>query len=55
MFDSLGPHGLYSPWNSPDQNTGVGRLSLLQELLIRKGIKGRTPKGYSKQHRKKEE
>ena len=24
------PHGLYSPWNSPDQNTGVGSCSLLQ-------------------------
>ena len=22
------PHGLYSPWNSPGQNTGVGSLSL---------------------------
>ena len=27
MFDSLQPHGLYSPWNSPGQNTGVGSLS----------------------------
>ena len=27
---SLQPHGLYSPWNSPSQNTGVGSLSLLQ-------------------------
>ena len=27
---TLWPHGLYSPWNSPDQNTGVGSLSLLQ-------------------------
>ena len=24
---SLRPHGLYSPWNSPGQNTGVGSLS----------------------------
>ena len=24
MFDSLWPHGLYSPWNSPGQNTWVG-------------------------------
>ena len=24
MSESLQPHGLYSPWNSPDQNTGVG-------------------------------
>ena len=23
MSDSLWPHGLYSPWNSPGQNTGV--------------------------------
>ena len=29
MSDSLGPHGLYSPWHSPGQNTGVGSLSLL--------------------------
>ena len=26
--DSLRPHGLSSPWNSPGQNTGVGSLSL---------------------------
>ena len=25
MSDSLRPHGLYSPRNSPGQNTGVGR------------------------------
>ena len=25
MSDSLQPHGLYSPWNSPGQNTGVGK------------------------------
>ena len=30
MSDSLRPHGLYSPWNSPGQNTGVGSISLLQ-------------------------
>ena len=29
VSDSLGPHGLYSPWNSPGQNTGVGSLSFL--------------------------
>ena len=28
MTDSLRPHGLYSPWNSPGQNTGVSSLSL---------------------------
>ena len=33
MFNSLGPHGLYSPWNSPGQNTGVGRLSLLWRIF----------------------
>ena len=27
MSDSLQPHGLYSTWNSPGQNTGVGRLA----------------------------
>ena len=27
---SLRPHGLYSPWNSPGQNTGVGSRSLLR-------------------------
>ena len=27
------PHGLYSPWNSPDQNTGVGSHSLLHGIL----------------------
>ena len=34
MSDSLQPHGLYiySPWNSPGQNTGVGSFSLLQGL-----------------------
>ena len=33
MSDSLWPHGLYSPWNSPGQNTGVGSLSLLQGIF----------------------
>ena len=32
VSDSLRPHGLYSPWNSPDQNTGVG--SLLQGVFL---------------------
>ena len=27
VFDSLRPHSLYSPWNSPGQNTGVGTFS----------------------------
>ena len=33
VSDSLQPHGLYSPWNSPGQNTGVGRLCLLQGIF----------------------
>ena len=33
LSDSLWPHGLYSPWNSPGQNTGVGSLSLLQGIF----------------------
>ena len=37
MSDSLRPHGLYSPWNSPGQNTGVGSLSLLQETFPTQG------------------
>ena len=28
MSNSLWPHGLYNPWNSPGQNTGVSYLSL---------------------------
>ena len=38
MSDSLQPHGLYSPWNSPGQNTGVGSLSLLQEFFPTQGL-----------------
>ena len=37
MSDSLWPHGLYSPWNSPGQNTVVGGLSLLQEIFPTQG------------------
>ena len=33
MFNSLRPHGLYIPWNSPGKNTGVGGLSLLQGVF----------------------
>ena len=31
--NSLRPHALYSPWNPPGQNTGVGSLSLLQGIF----------------------
>ena len=34
VSDSLRPHGLYSLWNSPGQNTGVGSLSLLQWIFL---------------------
>ena len=34
MSDSLRSHGLYCPWNSPGQNTGVGNLSLLQGIFL---------------------
>ena len=37
MSDSLQPHGLYSPWNSPGQNIGVGSLSLLQGIFPTQG------------------
>ena len=33
ISNSLRPHGLYSPWNSSGQNTGVGGLSLLQGIF----------------------
>ena len=32
------PHGLYSPWNSPGQNTGVGSLSFLQGIFPTQGL-----------------
>ena len=37
MSNSLRPHGLYSPWDFPDQNTGVGSLSLLQGIFSTQG------------------
>ena len=33
LSDSLRLHGLYSSWNSPGQNTGVGSLFLLQGIF----------------------
>ena len=44
--DSLRPHGLYSPWKSPGQNTGVGSLSLLQGDLPNPGIEPRSPTSH---------
>ena len=37
LSDSLQPHGLYSPWNSLGQNTGVDSLSLLQGIFPTQG------------------
>ena len=37
MSNSLQPHGVYSPWNSPGQNTGVGSLSLFQGIFPTQG------------------
>ena len=39
MSNSLQPHRLYNPWNSPCQNTGVGSLSLLQGIFPTQGWK----------------
>ena len=33
MSDSFRPRGLYSPWNSPSQNTREDSLSLLQGIF----------------------
>ena len=37
VSNSLRPYGLYSPWNSLDQNTRVGSLSLLQGIFPTQG------------------
>ena len=37
VSDSLRHHGLYSPWNSPGQKTGMGSLSLLQGIFPTQG------------------
>ena len=37
-MDPLQPHELYSPWNSPVQNTGVGSLSLLKGIFPTQGL-----------------
>ena len=38
MSDSLLPDGLYSLWDSPGQNTGVGSCSLLQGIFPMQGL-----------------
>ena len=43
MSNSLQPHGLYSPWNSPGQNTGVGKPFPSPGDLPNPGIEPRSP------------
>ena len=43
MFNSLWPHGPYSPWSSPGQNTGVGSISLLQGIFPAQGLNSGLP------------
>ena len=43
MPDSLWPHGLYSPWHSPGQNTAEVSLSLLQGIFPTQGSKPGLP------------
>ena len=38
VSNSLWPHELYSPWNSPGQNAGVGNCSLLQGTFPAQGL-----------------
>ena len=43
VYDFLWWRGLYSPWNSPGQNTGVGSLFLLQGIFSTQGSKPGLP------------
>ena len=38
VSNSLPPHGLYSPWNSPGQNTGLGSRFPLQGIFPTQGL-----------------
>ena len=40
MSSSLRPHGLYSTWNSPGQNTGVGHLPFTRGSSQPRDLKG---------------
>ena len=44
LSNPLQPHGLYNPWNSPGQNTGVGSLSLLQGIFTTQGSNPHLPR-----------
>ena len=43
VSDSLRPHGPYSPWSSPDQNTGVGKPFPSPGYLPHPSIEPRCP------------
>ena len=43
VWHSLQPCGLYSPWNSPGQNTGVDSHSLLQGIFPTQGLNSGLP------------
>ena len=43
MSNCLSSHVLYSPWNSPGQNTGVGSLCLLQGIFPTQGSNSGLP------------
>ena len=43
VFVSLKLHGLYSPWNSPGQNTGMDSCSLLQGIFPTQGLNPSLP------------
>ena len=45
VVPALQPHGLYNPWNSLAQNTGVGSLSLLQGIFPTQGSNPDLPLG----------
>ena len=52
MSDSLQPHVLYTPWNSPGKNTGVGSCSLLQGIFPTQGLNPGLPHKSSSDNRK---
>ena len=43
LENSLQPHRLYSPWNSPGQNTEVDGFSLLQGIFPTQGLNSGLP------------
>ena len=45
MSDSSRPHGLWSPRDSPGQNSGLGSLSLLQWIIPTQGLNPGLPHG----------